>query len=43
MRRQGLIERERWIELHTAGRRGTGHANWLFVNAVFYPVRVGVA
>ena len=44
MRRHELIERE-WqlVEPHTLGRLGTGRDNRLFINAVLYRVRTGVA
>lgn len=44
MRRHELTERE-WkvVESHTVGRLGTGRDNRLFVNAVLYRVRTGVA
>ena len=44
MRRHELTERE-WkiVEPHALGRLGTGRDNRLFVNAVLYRVRTGVA
>ena len=44
MRRHELTERE-WqlVEPHTLGRLSTGRDNRLFVNAVLYRVRTGVA
>ena len=44
MRRHELTEREwKLVEPHTLGRLGTGRDNRLFVNAVLYRVRTGVA
>lgn len=44
MRRHELSEREwKLVEPHTVGRKGTGRDNRLFINAVLYRVRTGVA
>ena len=44
MRRHELTEREwKLVAPHTLGRLGTGRDNRLFVNAVLYRVRTGVA
>jgi transposase len=44
MRRHELTEREwKLVEPHTLGRLNTGRDNRLFVNAVLYRVRTGVA